>query len=237
MSGTDLKGVAEAQAAQMVQRVRAAYILSMMQYQKRQNGKEYESYRPCPWWDGGWCQIRNRRVWRKPVWPSLARFMMEHALSPETYVHVIFASLGPHEHPPKPNQLGGESYYRRYQRIVASGQLEDDIRLQFEIQKNLVRKVTVGNMDLYKTRKGVQIGVLCSPEPIHPLVRYCLAVREGFEDLAERFFPRAAVQYMEAPDVYDKVWKEWIPPGFRERAEDHYRRLCLALDDLARPTR
>lgn len=226
------------QATRMAERVRAAYIRAMNAFVKA-GKQETRNYLPGPWWDGGLCRTPKGKVWRSPIWPKLARFFLDQGIAPETYITVIFMTLHLREDPPRPNQLSSDRYLQRYQQYVGSGRLEDDIRLEFRSQQLLVRVTVLKYRDMYKneSREVVQKLTLLSPERIAPLTRYCLAHREGFLDIAEKFFPEAVTQYITAPDAYDKVWKDWLPEGFRHKAEAHYRSLCRALHAITLPPR
>lgn len=60
--------------------------------------------------------------------------------------------------------------------------------------------------------------ILDSTLDLSAVTRFCLAHRYGLSDLANLYFERAVVQYLEQPYAYDAVYGDFLPQVFRAAA-------------------
>jgi hypothetical protein len=184
---------------------------------------EGHEYNPGPKWDGG--QDRHGRN-HQPIWPRLSKFFVEHGIEPMGYMKAQFwqASSG---RKPLPNAMmsaAAQATYDRYRK-----QIEGDIarRLRWEIGSVRSEMLPIQE-GLGWTYIRALRWALNNERTVKasPLVRYCLAVEYGLDDIAGLFHDYALFQYAFQKNAYDAAWPEGtIPGGLQQEAQNLVQRV------------
>jgi hypothetical protein len=178
-------------------------------------------FKPGPSWDGGTTAFGRRY---KPVWPSIAEFMLRNGAEPLSYLRAQFWHADP-EKPPRASQLKsqfGLDLYERYRVNVA-----DATRNNFARELNAIRAEMLPLQDALRWDHSRALRCALSNErsvSASPLTRYCLAMEYGHYDIAESFYDRALLQYAFQKQVYDAV----LPAGTIPQ------RLCTEAESMIR---
>lgn len=171
--------------------------------------------RPIPKYDGGE-DVHGRQ--HQNIWRKIAVFVIKHNLNPTRYVQAQFNIRV--SKPIEPTQLLTEYSLSLYEAQESIS--EKEIARLFEMQKEQVlvecdklrpcRARGWSDKDITRAVLGNQL------IPLSALFRYCIAKKEGYDDLAEEYKVEALTQYLAYPDAYDRIWGEWIPSDFRSEA-------------------
>jgi hypothetical protein len=170
-------------------------------------------------WDGG--TDKNSRT-HKPVWPQIAKFCTDNQINPALMVRAMFYSA-PKGLPPQPNQCKGAfalARYEKYTGFESQLELKTSLMYKFEAQKALA----LGNVHRLKDYNGHdddtawRLTITSKHDPFTPLFRYCVAMNQGWDDLAVLYADDARYQYTRDAEVYNEVWGEWIPEELKKGA-------------------
>jgi hypothetical protein len=190
--------------------VRQVYILLRSEAQ----GVLYPS---CAQWDGGQDKYGRNH---KPIWPKVARFLVARGYEPLDYMRVQFFRAPPGR-VPQPNQLTSDAAVELYQTHLQKPRRNLLTTLQWEIES--VRS------EMLPWQQGLNWSFTQAMEwalrneatvKASPLVRYCLAVEYGLNDIAELYHDRALVQYVVQKDAYNAAWPAGILPEPLRTAAD-----------------
>lgn len=161
------------------------------------------------------------------IWLTIARKVIARRMDPGLFVRRYFASLHSDSKSPRASMMNSDTVFNNYDRgREASNQI---IRVAFRIQTETA-ETEMCLAQQHEPKLTAWESVLTDDDiPISSLFRYCLALKialenksRRFKDVAEQYARLAALQYIEDPDVYDEVWGEWIPAGFRESSDVVY---------------
>jgi hypothetical protein len=181
------------------------------------------NYLPATQWDGGRATRFDKTVYVKPIWPKIAKVVLDNHIDPVAYVRVQFAQKSMSSPDPQPNHLLGPKALERYRRAYPEQAMLQRTRDAFEHQKTALSVAVTNFMDLGDmTDEQIFTAVVCSSQlPFTPLFRYCLAHQVKRPQLAERYFEDAAFEFCLQPKLYANVWGDWIPDGFATLAVAH----------------
>ena len=212
--------------AEIAELAKLAYIEERRSWHGTRGGKRGE-WTPSAVWDDAWKKLATCAILNQV--PSIGAF-----------IHVQFEARGKRAHCPTPKQCYGPVAIRRWEEYWDSEDQEDrlyDLRLAFNFQKDEFQRQTVRAERMNKivdetwTDEEMQTGVLLNEtNSLNVLARYCLAVVEGFPDIAKRYQRAALLQYVFARTLYDEVWQEWIPDQLRTEAA----LICMPLAKIKR---
>lgn len=171
-------------------------------------------YNPGPKWDGGDDQRGHTHT---PIWPRIAKFALRHNLDPYRMTAIRFG-IARGEHPPFPNQIPIETHLEVYRSGHTPISVRDaELDKSSEMQRCAMEIVlAMDGLERQADRRTACRSVLFNELlPLSPLLRYSLALAEGFDDIADAYEVAAALQYAQAPDVYIAVWGNLIPEIMR----------------------
>lgn len=204
--------------------IRELFIRKYRRIASGTKGAANPNWVPGVWWDGG--ETRDGRK-RSSIWVSAAKFMIKQKLPIAEFVEYVTGTWREQTHQPVPcpNHLCSKSVAhsfrsRNMNRAVSS---ERQIQTAMEFQQAELGRVLhwfgsfsgIVDIDENKLKRMALRDESCS---LSALFRYCLAVSEEYEDIAEKFFDAALTQYLMSSREYDKIWGDWIPQSFRDVA-------------------
>ena len=141
-----------------------------------------------------------------PALEEIARLCVRHGISPEEFMEVQFYALKPW---PELNMLTSDRALTRYA----------------ELRRNCAVQVASATMlQLAAYEKLVSVGhdakdSLLDPEQgFDDLFIYVAASQQGFNDVADAYFPHALAKYVTST-YYDGIYKDAIPDKLREAAD------------------
>lgn len=156
----------------------------------------------------------------KSVWDRVARFVIQNSAEPRRFVQVQFAVR--QAKPIEPTELVSPRALELY-RYNEKTAFEDILRLfHYQQQRaatefNKLRPCKINHQwtdaDIHRAVLGNTLVQLSA------LFRYCIAHREGYTSIADRYKDEALVQYLSQPEDYDKIWVGWIPPELTNEAQ------------------
>jgi hypothetical protein len=210
--------------------VRELYCIARRRHEAKQGKVSEFGEDEIPRWDGG--MDSNGREYQ-PVWPKVVAFCMKHGLDPATLVKAIFDN-NQSPHPPVPTSLYGTTALSLYSTQALSERLL--IKHELSTYTNQANKYFVSFSVREKAEPALAWRLVVEENPplLSPLFRYCLAVKAGFDDLADKYRDAAMHEYFWAKDAYDEVWSEWIPEELRMLAERSQQALAAAFSEPER---
>ncbi len=174
------------------------------------------------------------------LWLSLARGVLEKRIDPQTFIRRQFAVLPAMANPPRPEAfVANGKITTRALKAHESGRQSafSEVRAAFCTHRDTFSKevVMLRRNPRYETDESAWAAVLEDlTQPLSALFRYCIALSVSkesktkdpsrFATLAKRFEVPAAIQYVYAPEAYDEVWKQLLPPRYRQTADSAYRK-------------
>jgi hypothetical protein len=188
------------QMAALADRVRSIYILC---YREWTANPEYGNIK-MPSWDGGEDSWGTKID--KPAWPKIAAKIVELEAEPITYIRAQFRAAK--RRPPTPNQICDAASQERWQSYRQSikqelaNQYDDDV---ISIQLGVLPLTTTLRWEDSKALRYTLNNVRAVKASA--LIRYCMAIASGFEDVANYFFNQALLQYVFQQADYDEVWR------------------------------
>lgn len=175
--------------------------------------------REIPRWDGGEDRFGTQH---QPVWPRIARFMLQHRVHPLYFIRAQFWSTKPGRRMPMPNQFYNDQALENYHRFLAT-RTPEALRAIAESEKRAVYGVATPFVETlgWDWKKAIRyaLGDLAAIG-VSALTRFCVAAQTELPDVAERCRDRALLQYLWESDVYNAVWGDQIPEDFRQEAEE-----------------
>ena len=165
------------------------------------------------------------------VWVRVAELVTKNNFDPERFIRAQFEFANRDKPAPRPNTMLASQAVENYTRSRV--QFEADIGIALRTQKSTFHTAAI---ELQRLRMSPADSWLCvlgdTKLPLSALFRHCLAhnissTHSGsakFVKLADEFFITAALQYSYDAASYDAAWKQWIPEGFRRKADLAYRR-------------
>ena len=194
---------------------RDVYIAERQAYETSVRGKTAK-YRPGPKWDGG---VTSSGARTKPIWPKIAKFMLQHNLDPQRCIQYRFMQQSQGLlRPVLPNQIALRKYLEDYRNMTE--ELRRGLRTTFDTEKAFCRGRLIvlqssGDMSLAEALDTV---LLNEEYPLSPLFRYTLARETRRKTVSRRYRRQALAQYLRFPDDYDEIWGDVIPELFRVSA-------------------
>jgi hypothetical protein len=198
----------------LAEKVRIAYCAERDRWEKERHGN------PTGWgrkhharWDGGQGGDGTRY---ESIWLKIAQQVVRCRLDATRFVRAQFQIR--RADVPLPNALLGENalaiyYAQRQQGCSELVQLfayqKDRYALAMYEAARSERIASLGQKHLLKVVL-TNLMLECSA-----LFRYCIAKREGLQEVVDMFRQEALEQYLGQPDDYDNVWGEWIPHELR----------------------
>lgn len=208
-------------------KARTVFCQLMRDYLKRFRGiRSNYGMEPLVQWDGGVRGSDGKKY--KPVWPRIASFVLTYRLDLERLLRLVFRlrNGGP---PPTPAQCYGERVLELYHQYADKTESQRytacELRLRSDAE-TLRRQIILQSS--YKTVMNwtdadVVRSVLSDQSlSVSPLLRYSVALQEGYHDIAERYAASALTQYRSDSELYDSVWGSAIPDTLRRAAEDSF---------------
>lgn len=180
------------------------------------------SWKPSPHWDGGHTPHGNR----KNIWVKIAKFCLRNGLEPEDYIYYVFSTLKP-EQVPQPNHLLSERLRQQYiDNHCREEERLEHIRLAFTEQKlNLMSRLDewtqVALEEKTISKRDIQLAILGDDGlGLTALFRFCLAIQEKLDDVAQYYFEPAVLQYLRFRKEYQEVWGDFLPTWLDDAAMD-----------------
>lgn len=170
-------------------------------------------------WDGG--KTVSGRFY-KPVWPIIAKFCLDHDLEPEQLIKAMFYKTVLTA--PLPNMAHGNyalDKYRQYTLPTTNLEIKTKAITEFETQKSRAYS-TVNSLVKYNgvdEQTAWKMVIADSKLPLTPLFRYCISKNQDWPILYEKYKDPAIRQYKRNSEIYNEVWKEWIPMDLRSIKE------------------
>ena len=176
---------------------------------------------------------------RHSVWENVAQFLAEQQIGPIDYIARQFDQYASLSKPLFPTCLLGEAAWQRYTDSKTTKRQDLAHRLRGYMSRWGSSSSCSFGID-WQERPGRnaavedRLSVLYCDESLPPLFVFCAgmllarehrAYADESEDWARRYEVEAAVEYIRFRRDYDAVWQRLVPHGFRERAEDIYRRV------------
>lgn len=164
-------------------------------------------------WDGG-RDSNGRR--HNPIWPKIAANIATYEADPFDFIVAQFWQVSTRV--PLPNMMIGQEALARYQTYQEhcgkslAQQLDYELML---VQAELVPLMRAGREYV----RAVRYAVSASFTKISTLLRYCIMVQEGQQDLAAVYHDRALFQYTFQKAAYDSAWGSRIPELLKEEGE------------------
>ena len=231
---TDKQGIIE----RIAKEIRQQYIRRRREHETACTGKQ-SHYLPGPHWDGG---VNRKGHKRSNIWKRVAVFCIKHGLDHFSYLHQVFVNP-PSRRAPQPNQLLSERMLNEYRSDTCEdGQQEraDYIRRAFEAERIRLQDRLDDWADIVEycegkqeyTEREIQRSILSDDNlGLTPLLRFCLAIREKHDDIAEYYYGAAILQYLRFPEAYKTVWGSMIPKWFHSAAR-RCRKVLLSVEEL-----
>lgn len=182
-------------------------------------------YEPSVHWDGGVSRCGHRR---SSIWESVAKFCIKHKLDHFDYVQQIFINP-PSRRSPQPNHLLSQRVLRQYREASCAKSIAAKvayINTAFEAERcrlheRLSEWADIINHDESRdyTEYEIQRAILGDDNlALTPLFRFCLAIQQQQDDIAEYYYAGAILQYLRFAPAYRIVWGPLIPSWFRKKA-------------------
>ena len=217
-----------------------------------QETRYWDKYQPR--WDGGLYGGESY----EPIWPKIARFIEEAYLPPYTFIEEKFLLYS--YKPPMPDVLlstiGCKDLVIRFE----TGSHHDaTIELGYQMGKFRVAEfyyaplpnitpedITLTEIELSFVDNPVDLPEYTPQElrrfalgnkTVSPLLRYCLALEYGENEIANNLWHDAVQTYIKAPDIYNCLWKNALPENFMLEAFGVREHATLATTSQSNPQR
>lgn len=211
----------------LAMQVRATYYLERKLYEISNCGAE-QDYAPMPqWqknpcWDGGQDKFGKRYT---SVWKRIVKFASTNSVDPTLLVKATFLNRRGSKIP-MPTEVATEQSLQ--QARIYGHSMTEYITQQFEAYRHEAQnrlclkrlaRPTALDSELWRA-------IITSPElDASALFRYGLANDAGEAELARRLRHSAMMEYIKAPDSFDKVMGTFLPLDFREGSRQYLKRL------------
>lgn len=193
--------------------IRTLWIEARRQFDWRTSGK------PSDWgaryqaiWDGGTDRVTGKDHTCK--WDKIAAFVIEHDLEPTTLIRAIFD--GAYAFPPNPTAAYGRNALSKYRQFVSplnKGEMREQISTAFASQKEQFKLSIIQKQhyDELKPDDAWRVTLVEASSGLSPLFRYCVGVNRAWPDIYEQYENSARRQYHQDRELYDAIWRDWIP--------------------------
>lgn len=172
-----------------------------------------------PTWDGG---IDSSGRHHKNIWIKIADLCLKQKLEPITLIKAVFYSKN---YIPYPNEACGQSALQAYKRYTCSSTklvLQNDITRELSSQLTSVA-AEANRLMRYQTdlseENALKFALYSKAYSISPLFRFCIAYKQGWNDIAETEKELAKFQFLQHSELYEKFWKELLPDYFLEEVK------------------
>jgi hypothetical protein len=213
--------VLDVELEELGQRIRQCWVEEQRNFSLRTSGAAGDwGEKHMTKWDGGTDSLGKEHA---SVWLKIARFCMDNNLEPFQLIRAMFYDALP-ALPPRPNQAHGNYALEKYRHFTSPGtylEIKNLYTSKFETQKQYVTSNVFSRIK-YSGRDEITAWKLAITEkgaPLSPLFRYCVAINQGWTDIASMYAEKARVQYLYSPKLYDAVWQEWIPNTLKEKVD------------------
>ena len=170
-----------------------------------------------PQWDGG---VDDFGKQCRPVWPRLARRIVELGVDPQSYIAAQFwAASG--RRTPMPNQMYNDAAVKNYEQFVTNR--EGELTRQYEIELRSIRVAMVSVRSRLKWSYDRAMSyALDNTSRVHAsaLTRYVVAHDAGLGDIATYYHDAALRQYTFQQEAYDAAWGDRIHTEFRREGTE-----------------
>lgn len=208
--------------------VKEAYVAARSRWLSRMQGAKV-AYKPPHSYDGtSAVYIDGEAIAEKPKrseWAALARWLAENQY-PVSYIAFQFEQLPSYGRPPEPKQLSNPKYVEMWQKSFGKIDMELTIQLRLD-QDTFSRELACQEIIGERRFRAILLVLGNDSLAISPLFRFCVCRRMKHKSMlyiAKNYALEAATQFMQAPQVYLRVWGDWIPAGFCAEADKLYRR-------------
>lgn len=212
--------------------VKAAYVLARSDWESVRVNKRiqylcpkvYNGTKPVVTEDGVVLQKGKLSVWMK-----LADWFHRAQENPTDYINFQFTLAAVSRRAPEPLELVNAKAVAEWDKVKVN-RLEDTKTL-YKIQLEIIeREASMLVVFEKETLHDALCKVLMDPHvKVSGLFRYCEATRRAndsqvtqlkqqFELVARMFFPDAVLQFSKDRDMYVQAWRNFLPPGFIEKA-------------------
>jgi hypothetical protein len=162
-----------------------------------------------------------------PIWPKIARVLMEAKIQPSAFISYVF-SCGMMLSAPEPNQLTSQKFLDGYAESRNPQHEKEDCQAMFNSQRNIAHIEIAGHERDGCTKKDAYLMTSVGPmNHLTPLFRYCLAARFDYKPVMDLYFEQAAVEFCRGQAAFEAVWGQHLPAGFREQALRYYDEMFL----------
>jgi hypothetical protein len=163
-------------------------------------------------WDGGE-DVYGRRY--EPIWPKIAKRLIKDFISPERAIRAVFMTAHGTS-APLPNVLLGKNLARTVE-VTAENRFEE-IKRQANVEVEYAKTHIILLMSSYTETQSQRLAIVSSEIQLTPLFRFCLAVKFGHFDLAEKYRERAFNQFINDAECYRQIFQDgFIPAEFDTR--------------------
>lgn len=220
----DSKAIREALEQQLGQQLKSAYTVEREFYEQQRDRTRKRGYKPNKNWDGvAKDDYDPESTGRDNIWIKTAVHLHSRGIDPADFVRLVFSAINDKvDAPPLPNQLLSPKTFAKYTKGARTLPLE--VAGAFETQRALAKSRVCVKVRLCQksTADAVEEVLYDETLALSALFRYCLAVSmkgkgKQFEDAANSFKERAALQYVRHKAQYDESWT-CIPPKFKAEA-------------------
>jgi hypothetical protein len=210
--------------------IREVYIEERRNLHASQTGMP-SYYAPGKHWDGGEPKPHQPGKYTEPIWPKIAKFVLDFSVDPEKYVRTQFRLRAANAAILQPNMLTTQVAMAKYRQASSENFTREMLREEFEQQKLALTLAIARYNDFPGWTENERHCSMISDSTVHitPLMRFCVANSLGITRIADYYYDDAQRQYLWQPDDYDKIWKGWLPEFFTTAARK-LRRQTLQLD-------
>lgn len=198
---------------ELADQIREYWIHNYRLLDRERTGKP-SRYASSPRWDGG--RTASGRKYQA-IWPKIAEIVQRLDIVANLFVSSFFADR--HGQMPTPSQLLSNGQIARYREALDL--MQSSLLNDFQVQCQAARQALVRLQEIHDERTALWLLVATPTSPISALFRYCLAEREGFQDLTAIYHRMAVSQYRTAPAKYDEIWDQLIPDNIRSAVNNH----------------
>jgi hypothetical protein len=207
--------------------VRAVYIEERAAVERRMPGRT-RPYEVHPKWDGKVSRRKPRQKPPAPIWPKIAKFILEHGLDLAGYIRQMFLITSLKGGRPDPNQLLGEAALTAFSKFGEVGLTVAAASRELVSERQaLLSRVSVLAERPDATAGWIRNNVMMDENvPLSALFRYSVGVQEKLQEPVVRYWRFALVQYFQGMDAYDRGWGDLVPKAFREEARRYFAAIC-----------
>lgn len=195
---------------ELADKVRELWVAEYQTYMRRITGKKC-TFRSRPQWDGG--RDSNGRM-RKSEWKRIAQFCLNNRCEYDRLIRAMFA-FHKMKTPPPPNLAYGDLARERYHRFLTENPHDAIVELKVQVSE-FERGMFLAKPLYGETQAAVHYVLSDRSRAMSALFRYCIAAREGLDDIASLWSADARRQYLSHKTSYDAAWGNSIPAELLE---------------------